>query len=173
VTPDTAADTGADADTDADTDTDTDTGSPPLGDADVRINELLASDGAGGPDWIELYNAGESTADLTGWTLTDDPATPWTFPEATQLRAGAFLLMYADDEAGTETDGLHVPFKLSRSGETVTLADPEGSTGSAVTYPELGDDETYARTTDGGEDWAVVPGGGSPAASNARAQDRD
>lgn len=162
------ADSGVVPDTGGGDDTGTDTGAPPLGDADVVLNEVLAADASGGPDWIELYNAGESTADLTGWTLGDDPAAPWSLPDGTQLRAGAFLLIYADDEAGAETDGLHVPFKLSRDGETLTLSDPDGETGSTVAYPALGDDEAYARTVDGGAEWAIVPGGGTPAAPNAR-----
>lgn len=147
---------------------DPDSGTPALEPAAVVINELLADDGAGGPDWIELYNRGGEAADLSGWTLMDDAGAPWPLPEATRLRAGAFLLVYADDGDGDETDGMHAAFKLSSDGEAVTLSSPDGTRGSVVAYPELGDDEAYARTQDGGRDWAVVRGGGSPAAPNAR-----
>ena len=47
--------------------------------APVVINELLASNSANAQDaqgeyadWVELYNAGESTADLSGMYLTDN-----------------------------------------------------------------------------------------------------
>lgn len=162
------ADSGAalDSGDDADTDPADDTGDEPLDPADVVFNELLAGDGDGGPDWIELYNRGESIADLTGWTLADDTASPWTVPDATQLRPGAYLLIYADNEEGTETDGLHAAFRLSKDGEALTLASQDGTTGSAVAYPELEDDEAYARTVDGVGEWTVVPGGGTPAAPN-------
>ncbi|MEC7948032.1 MAG: lamin tail domain-containing protein [Myxococcota bacterium] len=144
----------------------TDTGTPPPLPADVLINELLPNQGGGGPDWIELHNVGQSIADLTGWTLSDRPDQPWSFPEATQLRPGAFLLIYADDGAGAETDGLHATFKLSQEGETLTLASPDETMGDRVIFPALSSDEAYARTPDGSASWTVVPGGGTPAAPN-------
>ena len=57
--------------------------------AQPMITEIMASnrqtleDGNGrSSDWIEIYNAGDQTADLTGWYLTDDPQTlnRWRFP---------------------------------------------------------------------------------------------
>ncbi|WP_425401053.1 hypothetical protein [Aeoliella sp.] len=57
--------------------------------ANFYITEFLASNSGGlqdgdgdTPDWIELFNAGASTADLSGYHLTDDRAdlTKWAFP---------------------------------------------------------------------------------------------
>jgi hypothetical protein len=47
-------------------------------------------------DWIELYNAGDSSADLDGYYLTDDPSdlTKWRIPQVT-LGAGEFLAIFA------------------------------------------------------------------------------
>ncbi|MDB4586708.1 lamin tail domain-containing protein [Akkermansiaceae bacterium] len=60
------------------------------------ISEFLASnqsslkdeDGESG-DWIEIHNPENLEADLTGYSLSDDPETPkkWTFPAGTSLRA--------------------------------------------------------------------------------------
>ena len=143
-----------------------------VGDADdtgpVVINELLAASSDGGPDWLELYNSSDTQIDLVGWTIADNADEPWAFPVETRLAAGDFLLLYADDALGDEPDGLHLPFKLSKDGETVVLEMPDGTPASSVTFPALGADEAFARMDDGAADWVIAMDGGTPAASNAR-----
>lgn len=57
----------------------------------VVINEIYT---AGVDDWVELFNAGDATADLDGWIFRDDdPTHAYTFPPATTLAAGAYLLV--------------------------------------------------------------------------------
>ena len=62
--------------------------------ADVIISEVMASNGyyedGHAWDWIELYNDGEKTADLSGWYLSDSGKNPlkWQFPQGTKLKAG-------------------------------------------------------------------------------------
>ncbi|MEM6885672.1 MAG: lamin tail domain-containing protein [Verrucomicrobiota bacterium] len=103
----------------------------------IRISEvmsdnddtLLDEDG-GASDWIELYNASNSSVDLTGWHLSDDAGnlTQWTFP-ATTIPAKGFLIVFASDKnravAGQE---LHTNFKLSSSGEYIALVQANGTT---------------------------------------------
>lgn len=63
------------------------------------INEFMAdNDGAVPgpymtfPDWIELYNGGDTSIDLGGMILTEDLANPpWIFPNGTILGPGSFL----------------------------------------------------------------------------------
>ena len=64
--------------------------------ANPLITELVANndgallDGDGNPsDWIEVFNAGDQAADLTGWHLTDDAGNldKWPFPSL-QLHPG-------------------------------------------------------------------------------------
>lgn len=47
-------------------------------------------------DWLELHNPGPQAVDLTGWTLTDDPANPdkWPLPDY-ELVAGEYLRIWA------------------------------------------------------------------------------
>lgn len=70
----------------------------------VRINEFMASNGStiqdedgDYEDWIELYNYGSETVDLSGWGLSDDTSQPmqWTFAEGTEIAAGQHLIVWA------------------------------------------------------------------------------
>lgn len=74
--------------------------------AQISINEVLPSNAnvlldedQDFSDWIELYNAGESPVNLTGWSLSDDKALPlkWTFP-VLMLPPDQFLLVFASDK---------------------------------------------------------------------------
>ncbi|HCC31607.1 MAG TPA: hypothetical protein DEQ03_16390 [Marinilabiliales bacterium] len=60
------------------------------------LNSTLLDEDSDTPDWIELYNAGSSILDLTGWSLTDDSAllTKWKLPALT-LNPGKTLLLFA------------------------------------------------------------------------------
>ena len=50
-------------------------------------------------DWIELYNAGTTTVDLFGYSLTDDSNEPaqWVFPHYS-LNPGEFLIVFCSDK---------------------------------------------------------------------------
>ena len=96
----------------------------------LRINEFMASngetlkDGDGeSPDWIELYNSGETDLDLAGLCLSDSKKTldKFTFPSLI-LPAHGYLVVFASGME-KETDGeIHLPFKLSADGERVVLS---------------------------------------------------
>jgi hypothetical protein len=127
----------------------------------VMISELLANNvaavqnGAGFPDVIELYNAGATSADLTGMSLTDDPALPgkYTFPPGTSLGAGSFLLVYADTD--TAAPGLHTGFALDRDGDELRLYN--GTTLiDSITFGPHAVDLSISRTGAGLDVWALT-----------------
>ena len=68
--------------------------------ADILINEVMASNGfyenGEAYDWIELYNDGKKTEDLSGWYLSDSKKDPlkWSFPQGTKLKAGGYLTVF-------------------------------------------------------------------------------
>ena len=109
-------------------------------------------------DWIELYNAGDSEMDLSGYGLSDDPAQPlqFTFPEGTMLSAGEHRILFASKQASTASE-LHTGFALSKNGETVTLASPDGTILQTIAVPALGKDVTYGRSPDGSETFQIMP----------------
>lgn len=102
----------------------------------VVINEVLARNlsavavGESYPDVIELYNAGGSTVSLAGMGITDDPTEKFKFifPAGTELGAGEYLVLYADDE------DQHLGFGLAAEGDGVFLFDAAGVPYDAVRF---------------------------------------
>ncbi len=86
----------------------------------VVISEILASSPTPGGDFVELYNPGPGSADLSGCRLSPDRALAgYTIPPGTQLAAGSFLaftestLGFSPDDSGGDLflrgpDGLKV-----------------------------------------------------------------
>lgn len=140
----------------------------------VRINEFLASntmtntDSSGSyDDWFELYNGGTTSIDLTGWYFTDDPLdmTRYQVPAGfgTNLAAGAFLLIWCDDDSAQGP--LHANFKLSASGEFIGISSPDLTVIDSVTFGPQTSDVSFGRTPDGGSTW-VTFSAPTPAATN-------
>ncbi len=161
--PDSAGESDADADSDADSDADGDADGDADSDADadgdvqarVVLNELLADASDGDPDWIELYNAGNTQQSLDGWSIGDglaDGVTPYTLPSGLSIDAGEWLVIEATGE-GTE---LEADFKLDADGETVTLLNEGGAVEGEVLLPALDTDQSYGRVPDGGDTWVVI-----------------
>ncbi|MDG2125810.1 MAG: CotH kinase family protein, partial [Verrucomicrobiales bacterium] len=106
--------------------------------AALRISEFMAVNQSGlededgnTPDWIEILNDSAAPADLTGYALTDDPASPtkWQLPAGLTISPGATLVVFASDKNRTPVGGeLHTNFKLSSAGEYLALVAPDGIT---------------------------------------------
>lgn len=93
------------------------------------INEVMAdnvtahNNGGTFPDYVEIYNPNASAVSLAGWMLSDNPAklNKYTFSAATNIAAGAYLVVYLD--APAITPGLHASFSLkAEEGEAVYLS---------------------------------------------------
>ncbi|MCP4569261.1 MAG: hypothetical protein GY841_16930 [FCB group bacterium] len=108
------------------------------------------------PDWIEIYNAGGSTVDMSGMYLTDDLYNPilWQIPEGVSIGAGEYLLFWADDD---ESQGsTHTNFKLSADGESVGLFDTDAHGRVVLDSKSFGTqtaDVSYGRLPDGTDNW--------------------
>ena len=137
---------------------------------DLIINELLADnetsyvDTEGGfPDWIELYNGGELAINLVGYVISDGDNS-YTFSEKI-LEVGTHLLVFASDKDAIIGNEIHLNFKLSSEGETLTLFNPAGMEIDNISFPEIEEDISYGRQEDGADDWQFfsVP---TPATNN-------
>lgn len=142
--------------------------------SEIVINEVCASnkgsvtDSDGdSPDWIELYNSGDATVNLSGCGLSDDAANPlkWVFPDV-EIAPGGYLIVFCSDK--NRTDGeLHANFKISSDGETIALSSPDKERIDSVTVANLSENMTYSRLPDGGKFATANP---SPLASNSEAK---
>lgn len=104
------------------------------GAGNLIINEIVAINNSAFVDadgdnegWIEIYNSGTSSVNLTGWSLTNDADRPgmWVFPNRT-LAAGAYLVVFASGKNRRPTSGeLHTNFELGRNGGYLALFKPD------------------------------------------------
>ncbi|MEO0515626.1 MAG: CotH kinase family protein [Planctomycetota bacterium] len=121
----------------------------------ISTNNTIIADEAGQfEDFIELYNAGPETVDLSGMWLSDDPGTPreWRIPDGTTIPAGGYIIIWADNDPA---DGpLHATFGLSSGGETVALFHNDDNNVvliDTLTFPALNADESWGRFPDGAD----------------------
>jgi hypothetical protein len=129
----------------------------------VTINEVLAGNTTGlvnpatgrHDDWFELYNNSAADADLSGYTLTDNLANPqnWTIPLGTVVRAGGFLLGWADKQSASNAPGtdLHAGFRLAKSGSDIGLFDPSGALVDGFSFGPQTPDVSTGRYPDGAD----------------------
>ena len=138
----------------------------------IVINEFMASndswnvpgDYGDQPDWIEIYNTGETAIDVGGWYATDDLADPAKYqfptdkPELTTVAPHGFLAIICD---GVGED-LHTSFKLSSGGEDigisedgVTITDGYSYCDTGCDIPNPGTDNSTGRDGDGNATWFV------------------
>lgn len=128
----------------------------------LLINEVLASNDAllfdlngEDDDWIELVNTTNTTIDLAGFYLSDDPLNlmAWAFPAGTTIPANGFLLVWADKD--TLQQGLHANFKISADGEYVYLSNGLNVHDQISFGPQIAN-ISYGRCPDAGLDFATI-----------------
>ena len=128
--------------------------------ADVFINEVMASNGfyenGEAYDWVELYNNGKNTENLSGWYLSDSKKNPlkWSFPEGTKLKAGGYLTVFCTGEDGIgpgKGDTFYTGYSISASGETLILSDAEGTEVQRAELPQQYGCVSWGKAADGGE----------------------
>lgn len=96
----------------------------------VNINEV-ESDDAGG-DWIELYNFGDFSVDLSGFLVRDSgDASTYTIPAATTLAPGAYLVLNAGAQFAFTLDASDSARLFEANG--TTLVDSVSWTSHAAT----------------------------------------
>lgn len=119
----------------------------------VVLNEVFSRGTAEEPDWIELYNDGETTVDLTGWKIYDSGGQSGAkpkmgIPDGTMIAAKSFLVVTVDDGSATG-------FGLSSGGEKVWLDNTTMATDS-IEFPALEETQSYGRYPDGSTNLQVL-----------------
>lgn len=84
----------------------------------IRLNEVESSDGAPG-DWVEFYNTGAASSDLSGYLFRDsNNANTYTLPAGTVVAAGAYFVL-EQAQFGFQLDGVDSARLLTPSGSVV------------------------------------------------------
>ncbi|HWD92650.1 MAG TPA: lamin tail domain-containing protein [Verrucomicrobiae bacterium] len=112
----------------------------------VVINEILPhSENLAVPQFIELYNHGTNSVDVSGCILTDDPTTnEFVVPGGTVLGPGGFV-SFAQSQLG---------FVLNGGGETLYFLQSDKSRIlNAVQFGGQADGVSYGRWPDGADDF--------------------
>ncbi len=114
-------------------------------------------------DWIEMYNEGNNSVDLSGMYLTDDLIDPtmWCFPEGCSIQSTEYLVIWADGTMRTSnwewqseiangdydseySISYHTNFRLSATGESIYLISADQTIILAnLTFPATITDFSY------------------------------
>jgi hypothetical protein len=120
------------------------------------INEIMAANSTSVADqdgeyddWVELYNGGANSINLSGFHLSDNESdlTKWSFPNVV-IQPNNYLIIWCDT-AGVTQSGLHTTYRLSADQEEVYLSDPSGNVIDAVHYVNMISNKGYARVPNG------------------------
>lgn len=106
----------------------------------VYITEVFPAPRTGQNEWVELYNASATPADLSGWLLDDAQGAgsrPWRIPVGTML---------APHEARTFSN-TQTKLALNNGGDEVWLIAPNGETMAGVQYTSLKKEQSVVFAT--------------------------
>ena len=107
--------------------------------------------------WIELYNPTAQDIDIKGWYLSNDSTDRKQCPLGDRTRIvkkGSFLTLWfghVDDYCLDQ-----IEFDLKYDAGVVLLSDKDGNPVCKVEYDVIPARISYARTTDGGNEWAMT-----------------
>jgi hypothetical protein len=113
----------------------------------ILMNEIYSTGTTENPDWIELYNASDFEANISGYKLYDSGGQSGSKPKkevpaGTVIPAKGWFVIVVDDE---DESG----FGLSSNGEQVWFENPAGTVIDSITFPVLEDGWSYGRFPDG------------------------
>ncbi len=118
--------------------------------SEINYNSSIVADAG---DWVELFNPGINSLDVSGWKFSDsDNLHLFTIPSGTIIPAGDYVVLYGDQPKFefsfpwvTKKTG-PFNFGLSGSGEAIRLFDNTGKLQFSVVY---NDDPPWPKEPDG------------------------
>ncbi|MCX6274640.1 MAG: CotH kinase family protein [Bacteroidetes bacterium] len=135
--------------------------------ADIVINEYscsnmsqVADDYGDYGDWIELYNTGGASVDISGYYLSDNPADPtmWQVPAGVTITANGFKRFWASGRNVSAGVNYHTNFKLTQSKNNPDFVVLANSSGNIIDYAQLTRTmmgHSFGRIANGSATWGV------------------
>lgn len=126
--------------------------------ADIVINEFQVEPSSS--QWVELYNKGISSVDISGWAIDDDGGTEkFIIPNGTQLNSNAFQV-FESSKFNLNTSSSDT-IRLLNNDEVIDSYNYSKSPGSGISYGRItdgtGDWFTYNPPTKGASNNTVTP----------------
>ncbi|MBN1185737.1 MAG: CotH kinase family protein [Bacteroidales bacterium] len=116
----------------------------------TNATTLIETDFYNFEDWVEIYNSGSSSVNLSSYYLSDDVNNlmMWQFPSYT-LAAGQYYTVFCDKM----NTGKHTNFGLSADGEVLYLSNTTGEIISSVEYYQQFADISFGRNPLVANEW--------------------
>lgn len=136
------------------------------GQSQVIINEYSCSN-MNGPidafgereDWVELYNAGGTVFDLSGFFLSDNDGnlTKWEIPPGATVPANGYTVIQFSGRGLLSGTEIHPDFSLTQTkNEWIILTAPSGAVVDSLKMVKMTQkDHSYGRTTSGASTWSL------------------
>jgi PKD repeat protein len=107
----------------------------------IKISELLPNPvGSDDAEWIELFNQGQNTVDLSGFKVQDNSAGQYTIGQGLLLAGNSYLVLYKNQ----------TKISLNNTGgDSVKVYSPDNN---------LLDSAVYAASAPEGKSWALING---------------
>ncbi len=122
--------------------------------SNIFLNEIMPSpEGSDSEnEWIELYNANNFEADISGWKIRDKigAVKTYAFPENTKIEANSFLILKRPQ----------IKISLNNEGDGLELLNPNGKIIDSIDYEKAKQGQSWSKTEN---DWPAE----SPAGNQA------
>lgn len=120
----------------------------------IVMNEIYSRGTIEEPDWIEIYNASDSTVNIGNFAIYDNGGQSGAkpklkIPEGTTIPAKGFYVVVTD--IGGDSG-----FGLSSGGEEVWFENATGSIIDIVQFPAMNVSQSYGRIPDGAQNWELL-----------------
>lgn len=115
----------------------------------IIINEIIPNpEGSDDAEWVELWNAGTTEIDLTDWKLDDDEggSRPYKIPKDTTIGPGEYLVFKKEI----------TKLAFNNTYDAARLMDPAGDIIFEISYDEVIEGASYARTENGAWKWTTT-----------------
>lgn len=122
----------------------------------IKINEVYSRGVTTDPDWVEIYNAGNTSVNIGGYKIYDSGGQGGTkpkmeIPAGTVLPAKGYFVIVTDIASTVNPAG----FGLSSGGEEIWFENSAGTVIDNVAFLAMETTQSYSRIPDGGT-WALT-----------------
>ena len=112
---------------------------------DLFINEFVPNPASGNKEWVEIYNPGPESFDLTGSWIEDSVNNPKTLSSLGTINANSNVVLEVNEG-----------WLNNNNGDALTFKNPDGTVIDSIIYTNnFSDEVSMGRSIDGGSIWKI------------------